>query len=88
MVFPRGEILFSLKDSIDIADIPRRFATQVEYEPGMVRPRPIITRRWCGNRLQRTAFLEAQSNGSGYRRRSKMAVAVASRGGGGKGEGK
>ena len=80
---PQGEVLSTLREFIDVADIPTRFGGRFEYEPGMPYSLdPVIARRlvWksgsTDNHLPRGPIKWVDS-GDG----SKMAVAVGSQGG-------
>ncbi|KAL8993180.1 MAG: hypothetical protein Q9169_006536, partial [Polycauliona sp. 2 TL-2023] len=82
-VIPQGEVLSTLKEFIEVADIPTRFGGQFEYEPGMPYSLdPAIARRlvWksrsSDNKLPKGPIKWVET-GDG----SKMAVAVGSHGG-------
>ncbi|KAL8757408.1 MAG: hypothetical protein Q9199_002241 [Rusavskia elegans] len=82
-IIPQGEVLSTLKEFIDVADIPTRFGGQFQYEPGMPYSLdPIIARRlvWksgsSDNKLPKGPIKWVET-GDG----SKMAVAVGSQGG-------
>ncbi|KAL8675548.1 MAG: hypothetical protein Q9168_000060 [Polycauliona sp. 1 TL-2023] len=79
-IVPPGEVLSTLKEFIDVADIPTRFGGQFQYEPGMpYNLDPVIARRlvWksksSDNKLPRGPIKWVET-GDG----SKMAVAVGS----------
>ncbi|KAL8688266.1 MAG: hypothetical protein Q9224_004928 [Gallowayella concinna] len=81
-ILPQGEVLSTLKEFIDIADIPTRFGGQFEYEPGMRYDLdPVVARRlvWqsgSDNKLPRGPVKWVET-GDG----NKMAIAVGSQGG-------
>ncbi|KAL8659055.1 MAG: hypothetical protein Q9226_000636 [Calogaya cf. arnoldii] len=82
-ILPQGEVLSTLKEYIDVADIPTRFGGQFQYEPGMPYSLdPILARRlvWksgsADNKLPRGPIKWVET-GDG----SKVAVAVGSQGG-------
>ena len=82
-IVPQGEVLSTLQEFIDVADIPTRFGGQFKYEPGMsFSLDPVIARRlvWKSgspdNHLPRGPIKWVDA-GDG----SKMAVAVGSQGG-------
>ncbi|KAL8730355.1 MAG: hypothetical protein Q9166_004120 [cf. Caloplaca sp. 2 TL-2023] len=81
-IVPQGEVLSTLKEFIDMADIPTRFGGQFEYEPGMPFDLdPVIARRlvWKSGSDKRLPKgpIKWVETGDG----SKMAVAVGSQGG-------